>query len=439
MTRYWALVDVDNCYVSCERAFRPDLRGKPCVVLSNNDGCVVARSNEAKALGVTDGMPYFQLARQFPGKHIYAFSSNYELYADMTRRLMNLVRRSCPEFHRYSIDEGFCVAPSQDAEALKAWGEALHQRILRGLGMPVSIGIAPTKTLAKVASKFAKRYPGYRHCCLITNDAQRRRALSLFPATDVWGIGRRWGQRLGAMGVSTALDFASLTRSFVRTTFNVVAERTWRELNGEDCIPVDDMELATKKSICTSRSFPTMLTSLDDIAPHVANYAAHCAEKLRAQHGVAGAVGTFVDTNRFRQDLPQYGMFRMKPLATPDSSTQTLVRAALDCLRSAFVQGYHYKRAGVLILDITPDSAVQTNFLDYDAERYRKRSALDEAMDRINRLEGAGTVVLAAQCYGSAARPATARGKAPRFADAVRRERKSPDYTTRWSDIIEVG
>ena len=162
----YALVDVDNCYVSCERAFRPDLIGKPVVVLSNNDGCVVARSNEAKALGVRDGMPFFQLSDLFPNTHIHAFSSNYELYADMTRRLMNIVRNASPEFHRYSIDEGFCKLDIADADDLKQWGEDLYRRIRRGLGMPVSIGIAPTKTLAKVASKFAKKYPGYHHCCV---------------------------------------------------------------------------------------------------------------------------------------------------------------------------------------------------------------------------------------------------------------------------------
>lgn len=172
--RYWALVDVDNCYVSCERSFRPDLNGRVVVVLSNNDGCVVARSNEAKQLGIKEGTPYFQLAQLFPGQEIFAFSSNYELYADMTRRLMNIVRAHCPEFHRYSIDEGFCVLDGMEHMDLKTWGENLHKTILRGLGMPVSIGIARTKTLAKMASKFAKRYPGYHHCCMIDTEEDRK-------------------------------------------------------------------------------------------------------------------------------------------------------------------------------------------------------------------------------------------------------------------------
>lgn len=433
--KWVALVDVDNCYVSCERSFRPDLNGKPCVVLSNNDGCVVARSNEAKAMGIEDGTPFFKLASQFPGQKIYAFSSNYELYADMTRRLMNIVRNSCPEFHRYSIDEGFCMLDDMEPDSLKAWGEDLHRRVLRGLGMSVSIGIARTKTLAKMASKFAKRYPGYHHCCLIDTDDKRVKALSLFPVGDVWGIGRRWEARLMAANVRTALDFANLSQSYVRTSFNIVAERTWKELNGTDCIPIDDMDAVTKKSVCTSRSFPSMLTSLQDIATHIANYAARCARKVRMQHSVAGVVGVFIDTNHFRDDLPQYGMFRTMTFPTPTASTATIVKGAMECLRRAFVGGYQYKRAGVMLMDITTDKAVQTSFLDFDAAGYAKAKRLDAAVDRINRRNGTETVVLGSQQYTAK----EGKGKAAHFADAIRRDHKSPNYTTRWSDIIVVS
>ena len=390
--RYYALVDVDNCYVSCERSFRPDLNGKPVVVLSNNDGCVVARSNEAKALGVKAGTPAFQLPQLFPGAGLYAFSSNYELYADMTRRLMNIVRNEAPEFHRYSIDEGFCILDGMDHFDLKAWGEALHRKILHGLGMPVSIGIAPTKTLAKMASKFAKKYNGYHHCCLIDDDEKRIKAEQLFPIEDVWGIGRRWTEKLRRAQITTAYDFARQPASWVYTLFNIVGQRTWRELNGEDCIPIDDMEMATKKSICTSRSFPNMLTDKQDIRTHVANYAALCAEKLRRYHEVAGVVGVFVDTNHF------------------------------------------YKRAGVMMLDLQSERAVQADFTDYDAERYQKLRRLDKVADRINRAEGKETLVLGSQQY---TRP-NEKGKAAHFADAIRRDRKSPNYTTRWEDIIQV-
>ncbi len=432
--RYYALVDVDNCYVSCERSFRPDLNGKPVVVLSNNDGCVVARSNEAKALGVKAGTPAFQLPQLFPGAGLYAFSSNYELYADMTRRLMNIVRNEAPEFHRYSIDEGFCILDGMDHFDLKAWGEALHRKILHGLGMPVSIGIAPTKTLAKMASKFAKKYAGYHHCCLIDDDEKRIKAEQLFPIEDVWGIGRRWTEKLRRAQITTAYDFARQPASWVYTLFNIVGQRTWRELNGEDCIPIDDMEMATKKSICTSRSFPNMLTDKQDIRTHVANYAALCAEKLRRYHEVAGVVGVFVDTNHFRDDLPQYGMFRTTELPTPTSSTMRIVAAATELLDRVFFQGYHYKRAGVMMLDLQSEHAVQADLTDYDAERYQKLRCLDKVADRINRAEGKETLVLGSQQY---TRPHE-KGKAAHFADAIRRDRKSPNYTTRWEDIIQV-
>ena len=431
---YYALVDVDNCYVSCERAFRPDLVGQPVVVLSNNDGCVVARSNEAKKMGVKDGMPFFQLKDLFPNQNIHAFSSNYELYADMTRRLMNIVRNHAPEFHRYSIDEGFCLLDGIPAEQLQEWGWQLYEKIKRGLGMPVSIGIAETKTLAKVASKYAKKYLGYRHCCLIDNPEKREMALRLFPIEDVWGIGRKWSRKLKGLNVNTAYDFAAHSESWVGSYFNIVGIRTWRELNGVDCIPIDDMDMVTKKSICTSRSFPNMLRDIDDIRTHVANYAARCAEKLRAQHSVASVVGVFVDTNHFRDDLPQYGMFRTQALPTPSNSTITIVDSALQCLDMAFLPGYHYKKAGVMIMDITPADAMQTNFIDYDAERYAKLRKIDEAMDRINKMNGKETVVIGAQQYTRKG----GKGKAGKFAGAIKRDNKSPYYTTRWSDIIEV-
>lgn len=430
----YALVDVDNCYVSCERVFRPDLNGQPVVVLSNNDGCVVARSNEAKLMGVKDGMPFFQLRDLFPGKVIHAFSSNYELYADMTRRLMNIVRRAAPEFHRYSIDEGFCCLKGMEGIDLKEWGQRLYADIYQGLGMPVSIGIAPTKTLAKVASKFAKKYPGYRHCCLIDDDEKREVALKLFPIGDVWGIGRRWRHKLEAMGVRTAADFAGHAESWVRASFNIVAVRTWRELNGIDCIPIDDMDMVTKKSICTSRSFPSMITQLPELRTHVANYAARCAEKLRRQHSVAAVVGVFVDTNHFRDDLPQYGLFKTVAIHTPTSSTIPIVDAAMACLDRVFRQGYAYKRAGVMLMDISSDRAVQTSLVDYDSDRYARWRRLDEVMDAINKVNGRETIVLGAQQYTAK----DGKGKASTFAAAIKREKKSPYYTTRWSDIIEV-
>ena len=302
----YGIIDCDNCYVSCERVFRPDLKDKPVVVLSNNDGCVVARSNEAKALGIKAGTPYFQLAEQFPDAKIAVFSSNYELYGELTGRVVEIIRQEAPAFFRYSIDECFVYLPSTEPPAeIKLWGEQLHKRIRRNVGIPVSIGLAPTKTLAKMASHFAKKYQGYRHCCIIDTDVKRQKALKLYPIGDVWGIGRRYAARLEALGIHTAYDFAQHPESWVRATFNnVVILRTWKELNGEDCVPNEEM--TKKKSICTSRSFPGMIKDLDSLRVHVSNYAARCAEKLRRQGTVASVISVFLNTNAFREDLPQY-------------------------------------------------------------------------------------------------------------------------------------
>ena len=237
----YAIIDCDNCYVSCERVFRPDLNGKPVVVLSNNDGCVVARSNEAKALGIKAGMPYFKMKEQY-GDQVTVFSSNYELYGDITDRVMSLVRKAAPTFYRYSIDEGFCDLAGMDNYDLKIWGEDLSAYIWKATRMPVSIGIAPTKTLAKMASHYAKHYKGFNHCCFIETDEQRIKALEKYEIEEVWGIGRRYAARLQALGIKTALDFASHAETWVRATLNnVVVIRTWKELNGEDCIPMEEM------------------------------------------------------------------------------------------------------------------------------------------------------------------------------------------------------
>lgn len=233
----YAVVDCDNCYVACEKVFHPELEGRPVVVLSNNDGCVVARSNEAKKMGVKAGTPYYQLATLFPGAKIAVFSSNYELYGEMTGRVMSYIRDAVPQYFRYSIDEAFCVLKGMENVDLKAWGENLHKKIMKCVGIPVSIGIGPTKTLAKVASHYAKHYPGYKHCCLIDSEEKRVKALKLYPLGEVWGVGRRHAARLQAIGDKTAYDLSVHTQGWARVNFNVVLMRTVMELNGIDCIP----------------------------------------------------------------------------------------------------------------------------------------------------------------------------------------------------------
>jgi len=429
----YGIIDCDNCYVSCERVFRPDLEGMPVVVLSNNDGCVVARSNEAKALGIKEGTPYFQMQQQFPNQEIAVFSSNYELYGDLTSRVVMIISQEAPAYFRYSIDECFVYLDGMERINLQQWGERLHQRIRRSVGLPVSIGLAPNKTLAKIASKLAKKFEVYRHCCIIDNDDNRIAALKWLPVEDVWGIGRRYAAKLQALGCRTAYDFAQHHRDWVRLTFNNInIVRTWQELNGEDVVPNE--ELTKKKSICTSRSFNGMISDKDQLRTHISNYASRCAEKLRRQDTVASVVGIFVSTNPFREDLLQYWKYQELRLITPTNSTIPIVQAASELLDSLFIQGLQYKRAGVIVNGISPSSPLQQDLFDVDAGQIRKLKKLDAAVDLINKRYGSETVVIGAQQY---TKP-HGEGKADVFADAIKHDHKSKNPTTRWSDIIEL-
>ena len=429
----YGIADLDNCYVSCERVFRPDLKGVPVVVLSNNDGCVVARSNEAKAMGVQEGVPYFQLAQQFPNQKIAVFSSNYELYGELTSRVVTIIAQETPAYFRYSIDECFMYLDGIGEDRLQQWGEHLHKRVKKEVGMPISIGLAPTKTLAKIASKLAKKFEVYRHCCMIDTDYKREKALEWCPIEDVWGIGRRYAAKLQALGCRTALDFATHHKDWVRLTFNNInIVRTWQELNGEDAVPNE--QLAAKKSICTSRSFNGMVTDMETLRTHVANYAARCAEKLRQQKTVASVVGVFVNTNMFREDLAQYWNFQETRLVTPTGSTVAIVKAACDVLQAIYRQGYQYKKAGVIVMGIGPDSPIQQDLFDINAEQIEKMRRLDAVVDRINRMHGSETIIIGSQQYTQK----DGKGKADVFANAIRHDFKSKNPTTRWSDIIKL-
>ncbi len=454
----YALVDCDNCYVSCERVFNPSLEGKPVVVLSNNDGCVVARSAEAKALGIPEGMPFFKLAETFPGHEIHAFSSNYTLYGDMSRRVMNILRQSAPDIYIYSIDEAFLMfdeTPYLNID-FKAWGEALAAKVRKWTGMPVSIGIARTKTLAKVASKFAKRYPGYKKCCFIDTDAQRQKALSLFPMEDVWGIGRRHGARLKARGVHSALDFTRLDAEGVRRSMTITGLRTWLELQGRDCIALD--HLPRKQTICTSRSFPKMLTTFEALKTPVAGFASRCAYKLRQQQSMAQFVTVFISTNPFRDDLDQYSLGRTVALPAPAQSDTEIVRAALVALAACFQASqrkleldyveyqnepqtmglrpsdFQWKRAGVIVSGTVSCQELQTSFLDIPPVLKQKYEQLSAVADRINARMGDESLQLASALRA----PDPTTGKALTFRNSILHQHRSPFYTTDIRDIIQV-
>lgn len=422
----WALVDCDNFFCSCERVFRPDLLHTPLVVLSNNDGCVVARSAESKAMGVQMGTPWFQLQDLYRGRGIVAFSSNYVLYADLSARVMATLRTEAPEVYQYSIDESFLHLEGFDPDGIKEWGEKLAAKVRRWVGVPVSIGMAPTKTLAKVAVKYAKKYAGYHKCCRIADEHQRVEALRRLDLDDVWGIGRRISKRLQARGMKTALDFAEADRAWVRKNFGITGERTWQELNGNDVIPLDVLD-TPKKSFMTGRSFPEMLTDFEDVRIHVANFASRCALKLRRQHSVCTMLTTFVNSNYFRPDLEQYSGQASWLFPTATASTSELAEAAVTCLKRCFRPGIRYKRAAVMVYGLSGDDAIQADLFSYNPEQAKRLRELGMALDHINRTQGADTIVLASQQFAQK----DAEGKNIKYVNAIRRAHKSPDYSTR--------
>lgn len=429
----FALVDCDNCFVSCERIFRPDLEGKPVVVLSNNDGCVVARSSEAKQLGIKEGVPYFQLAKLFPGIHIEALSSNYTLYGDISARIMSILRQSAPKIEIYSIDEAFCdLTGMEHSHDLKLWGEELASKIKQWVGMPVSIGIAPTRTLAKVASRYAKQHIGYKKCCVIDTEEKRRKALSGIPTNKIWGVGHNIDAKFKFHGCSTAIDFADKPQSWVRMTFPIPVLRTWKELNGESAISTD--EICSKKSICTSRSFQHTTTDYDIIRTNISNYAARCAEKLRKQHSVCNILTLFLTTDWFKKSSEWYSAGFNINMHTPSNSTIDLVSAASLALERIYKKDLEYKRAGVIVSGITSDYAVQTDLFYTNLDRKLRLDKISKITDNINNRLGSDTIVLASQQYPID----TATGKVLHFRNAILHTKRTPCYTTTLCDIITV-
>ena len=418
----FGLADCNNFYCSCERVFHPDLMGKPVVVLSNNDGCVIARSGESKALGIKMGDVFYQVKDRLEQNDVAVFSSNYNLYGDMSRRVMSLLSRYSPKVDVYSIDEAFLDFTGMGtAEELTEYCRKMVRHIAKGTGIPISLGIAPTKTLAKMASKFAKKYKGYEGVCLMDTDEKREKALKLFDVADVWGIGHRSVEKLNYYGIKTAWDLTQKSESWVRREMTVTGVRTWKELRGESCISIE--ELPHKKSICTSRSFAEQgLNKLTEVEEAIANFAAQCSRKLREQHTVCSSMTVFAHTSRFRQDLPQSYIYQTVNLIVPSNDQQELVSLAVKTLRANWKDGdgYFYKKAGVILWGICRDNAIQTNLFDQvDRE---KQAALAKAIDAINRKNGHNKIRVAVQ------------GDEKGW--QLKREYISKQYTTNLDDVI---
>lgn len=376
------LIDCNNFFVSCERLFRPNLMGKPVVVMSNNDGCAVAMSNEAKALGIKRGVPIYQIRQLIKKHNVETISGNHRLYGNISSRVMATIGSIVPELEVYSIDESFLdMSPWKDEE-LELTGRKIVAKVRRDVGIPTSLGIAPTKTLAKIASRFAKKYPAYHGVCIIDNNEKRRKALSLTEISDVWGIGRRLSKRLAQYGILTALDFADMPLYKVQQILNITGERTWRELNGEPCITAENEE-PLNKQICASRSYKKSIDDIDMLREAVAHYSDIVCRRLRKQRGCAKSVTVFIQTNSFRPELPQhYGSYTVE-LDEATDDTLTITAAAAKALSSTFRNGYSYRRAGVMITDIVSRENVQQNLFTLPGNRDR-RSRLMKIMDTIN-------------------------------------------------------
>lgn len=419
----FALADCNNFFCSCERVFQPNLRTTPVVVLSNNDGCVIARSNESKALGIKMGQPFYQVKDLLEKSGVAVFSSNYTLYGDMSRRVMSMLSTYAPKIDVYSIDEAFLdFSGMGEGDELRQYTENMVKEVTKGTGIPISLGIAPTKTLAKVASKFAKKHKAYNGVCIIDNEEKRKKALQLTDILDVWGIGRKASKKLNYYAIKTAWDFTQKSQSWVRSMLTVTGERTWRELQGESCIETE--ELPHKKSICTSRSFPDRgLNNLADVEEAVANFAARCSFKLREQHTVCGAITVFAYTSRFRTDIRQDYIHQTINLQVATNNTQELVSLAVGAIRKEWKkEEYLYKKAGVIVWNISPANAVQGSL--FDSVDREKMSALSKAIDEINRKNGYSTIRVAVQGYNKNWH--------------LKCEHISKQYTTNIKDIIEV-
>ena len=417
----FALADCNNFFASCERVFRPDLQGKPVIVLSNNDGCAVARSNEAKALGIKMGDPLFKIKSIVEKHNVAVFSGNMALYGDMSQRVRWVLEEFAPSIEVYSIDEAFLDLRGMQNIDFDAYAKRISSECWRQTSIPVSVGIAPTKTLAKIASKLCKQYPKLCGGCYMHRPEDIDKVLRRFPIEDVWGIGRRSAPKLKARGINSDYDFTQQPEGVVRSMFGITGLRTWKELHGTPCIEFED-GFEAKQSICVSRSFSAEIYDVDELAEQVANFAATVAEKLRKQRSVAVEMSVFAFTNRFKDGEPQMYGNQLVHLAMPTNDQRTIVSRAVATMRELYREGYGFKKAGVVATRIVATENVMHSLFE-DAEALEREHKLTSVVDAVNRTFGRGAVKLAIQGSGRVKSSS---------------ESQSPHYTTLWSDIPTV-
>ena len=418
----FALADCNNFFASCERVFRPDLQGKPVIVLSSNDGCAIARSNEAKALGIKMGAPLFKI-KDIVEKHgVAVFSGNMALYGDMSRRVKWVLEGYAPAVEVYSIDEAFLDLRGITGIDFDAYAKDLSAKCWKLTSIPVSIGIAPTKTLAKIASKLCKQYPKLRGGCYMHRPQDIEKVLRKFPIEDVWGIGRKSAAKLQARYIKTAYDFTQLPETTVRSMMGITGVRTWKELQGIPCIEFED-GFEAKQSICVSRSFSSEIYELGDLQEQIANFAATLAEKLRKQGSVTSEIAVFAYTNRFKEDQPQTHSSALVTFPTPTAGQKSIITSAVKATRELFRSGYGYKKAGVIATGVMAESEATPSLFD-DPHALEQEQKITEALSAINSTFGDGTIKLAVQGSGNIKTTC---------------QKQSPHYTTRWTDLPKVS
>lgn len=412
-----ALVDCNNFYTSCEKVYRPDLTDTPLVVLSNNDGCIVSRSREAKALGLKMGQAWFEIKTQMEELGVLAFSSNYALYADTSNRVMSILSKFSPRTEVYSIDE--CFVDLTGMRDIRSISYEMHQRVAKWTGIHVGVGVGPTKTLAKLANHVAKTHPrskGVFNYNALTS-VQKTKLLSQIPVDEVWGVGRRLTKRLSAYGIHTALELRDAHTQTLRSAFGIVMEKTQRELQETQCIELQEVP-PDKKQIVSSRSFGQMVTELAVLQDALSTFVANACVKLRKQNGHSAMIQVFLQTNRFRDDLPQYMPSLAVPLPQPTNDTMVVNRWASYLCERMYKEGYHYKKAGIMLSEISPVTFYQADFLE---PAVSSDTRLMKALDSLNERYGRGTVKVSTQgAYKSW---------------QMKSERKSPSYTTNWDEL----
>jgi DNA polymerase V len=418
----YALVDCNNFYASCERVFAPKLRNRPVIILSNNDGCVIARSNEAKSLGIKMGEPAFKIDNILVKNDVVVCSSNYALYGDMSNRVMNTLETLASKMEIYSIDEAFLDMSGFNSHALMEFGKNLRHKVLKDTGLPVSVGIAPTKTLSKVANHIAKKYRKLTGVFVLDNDDIIEKVLKIFPVEDIWGIGKRYANFLKLNNINTALALRNANEKWVKKHLSVTGWRIVQELKGKSLLPLEDI-IPNKKSICTSRSFGIMVEDINLLRESVATHATRCAEKLRKQKSCANVINIFIKTNRFKPELPQYSNWRTIKLSVPSNSTAEFIHYSIKGLEQIYKAGYKYKKAGVIVTDIVPQNQVQQGLFD-KMDRAKDKDIM-HAMDKLNTKMGRDSIRYATQGFNRKWK--------------LRQERLSPCYTTRWSDLLKIN